>query len=305
MQDIILEVKNLTKRFGDFTAVDNISFSLQKGQVLGLLGPNGAGKTTTLHMLISILTRTAGSIEYFGKDFYKNKEYCLQRINFTSSYNTLQGRISVYENLFVFAYLYGINNPKEKIKELANYFEIEELMKKRFWDLSAGQKTRVNIAKSLLNDPELILMDEPTASLDPDIADKTLSLIESLKKKRDLSILYTSHNMDEITRVCDKVIFLNHGKIIAHDTPLGLTKQITESLLRLVFDGDKKIVETYLNKNAKKFAFNNENVVAITLEEKDLPKIIFGLSKEGIWITDIEIQKPTLEDFFIQIARKK
>jgi len=163
----------------------------------------------------------------------------------------------------------------------------------------------VNIAKSLLNDPELILMDEPTASLDPDIADKTLSLIESLKKKRDLSILYTSHNMDEITRVCDKVIFLNHGKIIAHDTPLGLTKQITESLLRLVFDGDKKIVETYLNKNAKKFAFNNENVVAITLEEKDLPKIIFGLSKEGIWITDIEIQKPTLEDFFIQIARKK
>ena len=304
MQDIILEVKNLTKRFGDFTAVDNISFSLQKGQVLGLLGPNGAGKTTTLHMLISILTRTAGSIEYFGKDFYKNKEYCLQRINFTSSYNTLQGRISVYENLFVFAYLYGINNPKEKIKELANYFEIEELMKKRFWDLSAGQKTRVNIAKSLLNDPELILMDEPTASLDPDIADKTLSLIESLKKKRGLSILYTSHNMDEITRVCDKVIFLDHGKVIAEDTPLGLTKQIKGAELKLIFDADKKIVEEFISKNAHKYYFKNNNTLIITLEEKNIPKIIFGLSKEKVWITDIEIKKPTLEDFFIQIARK-
>lgn len=304
MEDLILEVKNLTKRFGKFTAVDNISFSLQKGEVLGLLGPNGAGKTTTLHMLIGILTKTAGSIEYFGKEFYKNKEYCLQRINFTSSYNTLQGRISVFENLLVFAYLYRVKNPKAKIQEVTKYFEVEEFMGKRFWDLSAGQKTRVNIAKSLLNDPELILMDEPTASLDPDIADKTLSLIETLKEKRGLSILYTSHNMDEITRVCDKVIFLDHGKIIAEDTPLGLTKRIKGAELKLIFDGDKKTVEEFISKNADKYYLKNNNTVIITLEEKNIPKIIFGLSKEKVWITDIEIKKPTLEDFFIQIARK-
>ncbi|MDO8582989.1 MAG: ABC transporter ATP-binding protein [bacterium] len=308
MSDIILEVKNLTKKFGskdsEFTAVNDISFSLQKGEVLGLLGPNGAGKTTTIQMLIGILTKTSGSIQYLGKDFYKNKTYCLQKINFTSSYNILQGRISSWENLLVFSGLYGVKNPKDKIHELAKYFEVENILHQRFFDLSAGQRTRMNLIKSLLNDPELILMDEPTASLDPDIADKTLSLIENLRESKKLSILYTSHNMDEITRICDKVIFLNHGKIIAQDTPLGLTKQITKTLLRIVFDDDKKIVETYLNKNVKKFDFNNMNSVTITLEEKDLPKIIFGLSKEGVWITDIEIQKPTLEDFFIQIARK-
>ena len=304
MQNNILEVKNLTKKFKSFTAVDNISFSVKEGEVVGLLGPNGAGKTTTMHMLIGILTKTSGSIQYLGKDFYKNKAYCLQKINFTSSYNTLQGRMTGWENLLVFSLLYGIKNSKDKINELAKYFEVEGILNKRFWDLSAGQRTRVNLIKSLLNDPELILMDEPTASLDPDIADKTLSLIESLRKSRKLSILYTSHNMDEITRVCDKVIFLDHGKIIAQDTPLGLTKRITKTLLRLVFDADKKIVEAYLHKSVKEFDFNNENTVTVTLEEKDLPKIIFGLSKEGVWITDIEIQKPTLEDFFIQIARK-
>lgn len=305
MENIVLEVKNLTKRFGKFTAVDNISFSLKKGEVLGLLGPNGAGKTTTIQMLIGITLKTHGSIEYFGKDFYKNKEYCLQRINFTSSYNNLQGRMSVWENLIVFAHLYQVKNSKEKITELIEYFEVKDILDKRFWDLSAGQKTRVNIVKSLLNDPEIILMDEPTASLDPDIADKTLSLIEDLKRKRNLSIIYTSHNMDEITRVCENVIFLDHGRIIAHDTPLGLTKQVKRTTLRLIFDGPRSIVERFLAENTSKYIFKDNNTAIITLEEKMVPKIIFGLSKEKIWITDIEIKKPTLEDFFIQIARGK
>ena len=304
MQNTILEVKNLTKKFGNFTAVDNISFSLKKGEVLGLLGPNGAGKTTTIHMLTGTTLRTEGSIEFFDKDFYKNKQYCLQRTNFTSSYNTLQGRMTVWENLLVFALLYSVKKPKEKIYELVDYFEMEEFLHRRFWDISAGQKTRANIAKSLLNDPELLLMDEPTASLDPDIADKTLSLIETLREKRKLSILYTSHNMDEITRICDNVIFLEHGKIIAQDTPLGLTKQIKENVLKLIFDGDKNTVEMFLKKNSKKYILKGENTVIITLEDKDIPKTIFGLSKEKIWITDIEIKKPTLEDFFIQVTRK-
>lgn len=303
MRDVILEVKNLTKRFGKFTAVDDVSFSLQKGEVLGLLGPNGAGKTTTIQMLTGITLKTQGKIEYFGKDFDNNKQYCLQKINFTSPYNTLQGMISVWENLLVFAYLYGLKNPEAKIKELTSYFEIEELLKKRFQNLSTGQKTRANITKALLNDPELILMDEPTASLDPDIADKTLSLIEKLRKQRGLSILYTSHNMDEITRICDNVIFLDRGQIIAHDTPLGLTKRVKEAELRLIFDADKKTVAEFINKNSYTYYFKNDNTLIVNLNEKDIPKIIFGLSKEKVWITDIEIKKPTLEDFFLQIAR--
>ncbi|OGY26756.1 MAG: hypothetical protein A2Z11_02160 [Candidatus Woykebacteria bacterium RBG_16_43_9] len=303
MNETILEVKNLVKNYNSFRAVDSISLVVPRGKIIGLLGPNGAGKTTTIHMLLGITLSDGGTIKYFGKDFYKHRQECLQRINFTSAFNTLQGRISVWENLLVFAKLYSVKNPKEKIMELINYFEIPDLLPKRFWDLSSGQKTRVNLIKSLINNPELILMDEPTASLDPDIADKTLSLIEELKKDHEMSILYTSHNMNEVTRVCDEVIFLDRGKIVAQDTPLGLTKRITKTQLKLTFDGDKSVVEKFLNSERQIFSFVHNHLIEIDTTEKEVPKLIFGLSKANIWITDIEVKKPTLEDFFLEIAR--
>lgn len=148
-------------------------------------------------------------------------------------------------------------------------------------------------------------MDEPTASLDPDIADKTLSLIEQIKKDRKISILYTSHNMNEIDRICDRVIFLSQGKIVAEDTPLNLTKKIETTTLRLTFDKGKKIIEKYLIANKQEFEFSKDNIVIIKTKEKLVPKLIFGISSEGIWMTDIEIQKPTLEDVFLQISRNK
>jgi ABC-2 type transport system ATP-binding protein len=301
----LLVVENLTKNFEEFTAVDGISFKIPRGKIVGLLGPNGAGKTTTIHMLLGITLPTAGKIEFFGKDFEKNRQYCLQRINFTSSFNTLQGRISVWENLLVFAHLYSLTNPREKIMKLVDYFEIFDLLPKRFWDLSSGQKTRVNLIKSFLNDPELILMDEPTASLDPDIADKTLSLIEKLREDREISLLYTSHDMEEVSRICDEVIFLDHGKIFAHDTPLGLTKRIKKATLRLTFDGDRDRLEKYLHSQGQSFLFNQKYIVTIDTQERLIPKLIFGVSNEDIWITDIEVKKPTLEDVFLQIARKE
>src|SRR3989344_4372871 len=144
MKDPILEVKNLAKNYGSFRALDGISFEIPKGKVIGLLGPNGAGKTTTIHILLGITTANGGKIKYFGKDFYKHCQASLQKINFASSFNTLQGRISVWENLLVFSHLYSLKNPKKKIEELAGYFQIEDLLPKRFWDLSAGQRTRVN-----------------------------------------------------------------------------------------------------------------------------------------------------------------
>lgn len=303
MSESILEVENLVKNYGSFRAVDGISFKVPKGKVIGLLGPNGAGKTTTIQVLLGITLLNGGVIKYFGKDFTKFRQYCLQRINFASAFNTLQGRISVLENLLVFACLYELKNPKKKIIELAEYFEITDLLAKLYFNLSAGQKTRVNIIKSLINDPELILMDEPTASLDPDIADKTLSLIEELKESRELSILFTSHDMDEVTRICDEVIFLDHGKIVAQDTPLGLTKRIPIAKLQIMFDGEREKVEKYLSENEQKFEFLRKNVVLISTEEKIIPKVIFGISSMGIWITDIEVKKPTLEDVFLQIAR--
>ena len=305
MSEIILKVENLIKNYGPFRAVDRISFSVPRGKVVGFLGPNGAGKTTTIQMLLGITERSSGSIEYFGEDFFKKREKSLQRINFASAFNTLLGRISVMENLTVFAGLYQVKKPRKKIIELAEYFQVSELLPKPYWDLSSGQKTRVNLMKSLLNDPELILMDEPTASLDPDITDKTLTLIEDLKKIRNLSILYTSHNMKEITRVCDEVIFLDHGKIVAQDTPLNLTKKISGARLRLIFDDHKSILEKYLQEEKQIFSFIDENTVVIDTVENLIPKIIFGAGKRNIYITDIEVEKPTLEDVFLQIARKE
>src|SRR3989338_10369420 len=301
----ILQVSNLSKRFGTFTAVDNISFSLKKGEVLGLLGPNGAGKSTTIQMLLGITTQSSGAISYFGKDFDKYKRESLQRINFASSFNSLQGKISVLENLLVFALLYYVKNPMAKIKELLTYFEMEDLKDKEYWDLSSGQRTRINIVKSLINDPEIILMDEPTASLDPDIADKLISLIERLRENKNLSIIYTSHDMDEVSRLCDRVVFLDQGKIVAEDTPLGLTKRIKNARLQLTFDGKKSDLEKLLKTDKLKYQFINDYVVHIVAKEKEIPTIIFKASEAGVWITDIEVSKPTLEDFFLQIARIK
>lgn len=231
----VLEVKNLVKKFGGFIAVNNISFDLKEGEILGLLGPNGAGKTTTIQMLLGTITPTQGTINYFGKDFSKHQHESLQFINYSSAFNSLQGRITVWENLLVFALLYQVENPKEKIEKLTKYFEVNELLESKYKDLSSGQQTRINIVKSLLNDPKILLMDEPTASLDPDISDKLLTFIEEIKSKHNLAILYTSHNMKEVTRICDRVIFMDKGNIVAEDTPEALIKKLGKTNLEHVF----------------------------------------------------------------------
>ena len=283
--------------------MDRVSFDLHKGQILGLLGPNGAGKTTTIQMLVGITLSDGGEIRYFGQDLQRNREACLQRVNFSSSYNMLQNRITVWENLVVFARLYRVRRPEEKIRELATYFGIEHLMGQLFRTLSSGQKTRVNLVKALLNDPEVILMDEPTASLDPDIADRTLSLIESLRESRDLAILYTSHQMDEVTRICDEVIFLDHGRIVAHDTPTRLTRRIGNVQVRVKFLGDSRLVREAVGARYADVALPRDDVVMIATDEQHVAQAIFDVGNAGVEICDIDIQKPTLEDVFLQIAR--
>jgi ABC-2 type transport system ATP-binding protein len=299
----LLQVDNLVKDFNGFRAVDHLSFTIPKGRIVGLLGPNGAGKTTTIHMLLGITTPTAGRIVYFGQEFNAHKPACLARINFASSYNTLQGRITVWQNLVVFGHLYGIRRPDDRITKWAEYFEITPMLNRRYWDLSTGQRTRVNLIKALLNDPELILMDEPTAALDPDIADKTLSLIEEIRRTAGVSILYTSHRMSEVTRICDEVIFLDHGRIFAQDTPLGLTKRIRSAQLRLTVEAEREKVAAFLTGRGQVFRFNQDHTVVIDTTEEKIPELIFGLSEAGVWITDIEVEKPTLEDVFLRIAR--
>ena len=299
----VLEVRNLRKVFKNTVAVNDISFSLGKGEIVGLLGPNGAGKTTTIHMLLGITLSNGGSVMYFGKDFSTHREACLQRMNAASAFNTLQGRLTVRENLLVFAELYRLKEPRRKIDSLLERFEMAEFARSLYWSLSSGQRTRVNLVKSLLNAPEILLMDEPTASLDPDIADKTLSLIEELKHERQLSILYTSHNMQEITRLCDRVIFLDKGNIVAHDTPQNLTKRISTASLRLTVSDGGEALRHYLTGRKQSFVSVGASVVEIATEEALIPELLFGASHIGATITDIEIRKPTLEDVFLQIAR--
>lgn len=221
----IIEVNNLVKKFGAFSAVSGISFKLREGEILGFLGPNGAGKSTTINCLLGVIKPDGGEIKIFGKDLLKNRSEIMQQANYCSAEYNLPWSLTIYESLLVYSYLYQVRNPKERIIELLEQFEISDLAKKTVRNLSFGQRARANFAKALLNRPRLLLLDEPMASMDPDVVDKGISLIKKIQKQENMSILYTSHNMWEIEQVADNVVFINHGKIIASGTPLDLTRQ--------------------------------------------------------------------------------
>ena len=231
----VIQVKNLVKDFGSVRAVDGISFETERGKITGLLGPNGAGKTTTIQMLLGIVTPTSGEITILGMSPATHREEILSAINFSSPYVNLPYNLKVRENLLTFARLYGVRDAAGKIDELADFFEIRELLPKLTSALSTGQLTRVNLTKALLNDPKLLLLDEPTASLDPDIADKTRSFLKRIEHERGVSILYTSHNMAEIEEICERVIFLNKGKITDEGSPDELIEKYGQKNLNEVF----------------------------------------------------------------------
>jgi len=231
----VIEARGLTKCFGEVCAVQNIDFELRRGEILGIIGPNGAGKTTTMHMLLGLTTPSSGEIKILGMDPNKDREEILGRINFSSSYVSLPYSLTVRENLLVFARLYSVKNKKEKIAELLSLFQLESIKNVPIRKLSSGQITRVSLAKALLNDPEILLLDEPTASLDPDIADKTRRLLSDKKDRDGTSILYTSHNMAEMEELCDRLLFLDHGRIIASGLPEDIIKKFGGENLEEVF----------------------------------------------------------------------
>lgn len=299
----VLEVLSLTKKYGSYLAVDSIHFTLQEGEILGLLGPNGAGKSTTIQLLLGLTTPDDGEIRYFGQDLQHHREEILQQINFSSAYSKVQNKLTVKQNLWIYAGFYGVSNINERIEELINLFEIESCSDTLFWKLSSGQKSRVVLAKALINRPKILLLDEPTASLDPDIVSKIIDLIRDLKTKHKVSILFTSHNMEEVTKLCDRVIFLQRGKIVAEDSPLGLTKRVGDAQLQITFDGVFEPISQYLTEKGYTYAYPRQQVVNISLPEAAIPAVLFGLSKREVWMTDIDINKPTLEDVFLQISR--
>ena len=231
----VIEVERLTKRFGEVTAVDDLSFSARRGEILGLLGPNGAGKTTTIQLLLGLTTPTTGAIRLFGLPLREHRRQILQRVNFSSAYISLPFNLSVRENLDVFGRLYGVRNRRHRIAELLELFEIPEVVDSVMGKLSSGQVTRVNLCKAFLNDPEILFLDEPTASLDPDIAEKVRAALKSVQRERGVTMVYTSHNMREIELVCDRVIFLSHGKLVAQGTPREILERADSESLERVF----------------------------------------------------------------------
>ncbi len=228
-------VRDLTKTYGSITAVDHISFTLAPGTTVALLGGNGAGKTTTIAMLLGLVMPTSGEVRVFGADVSRNRGAVAQRLNFQSPYVDLPARLSVKQNLTVYAGLYGIANIAERIAYIAEHLQIVPLLDRLTGKLSAGQKTRVGLAKALLNAPELLLLDEPTASLDPDTADWIRRKLKEYAETRGATLLLASHNMTEVERLADRVILLHQGRIIEDETPSALIATYGRRTLEEVF----------------------------------------------------------------------
>ncbi len=299
--NIVLEVENLKKQFGGFIAVDNISFSVKEGEILGFLGPNGAGKTTTIQMLLAVLTPSQGIIKYFGKDLLKHKEEILEKVNFSTTYTNLPWVLSVRENLTFISYLYEIPHRKKRVDEIIELFKLQKLEKKRMAELSAGQRTRVNLAKAFINQPKVLLLDEPTASLDPDIASYIRGIITDYRDRTKATILWTSHNMSEVEEMCDRVIFINKGQIISDDTPDKLAKSIEISHVELLVRDGMKRTEEYCNKNKLSYKLQHRTII-IDVKESKIAEFLRGLMDAGVIYDEISIEKPTLEDYFLQTA---
>jgi ABC-2 type transport system ATP-binding protein len=310
----MLRVTNLTKTFTSgwwpfaktqtYTAVNDISFALHQGEILGFLGPNGAGKTTTIQMLMGTLTPSGGSIQYFGLDFESHHIEILKKIGYASGYDKLPARLSVAENLDIVARIYGLSadQRKEQIEKLLTSFGIVQLRDRQTGTLSAGQSTRVMLAKAFIANPKIVLLDEPTASLDPDVAHEVRQFILQQRKERGVSLLVTSHNMDEVTEICERVLVLKQGAIIADNTPEQLAISISKVRIHLTISSNLEQALSYLRALQKTCQLEGARVT-IELDEHEIAQFLAGLGDQKIFYSQISIDKPSLEDYFLSIAK--
>tara|TARA_B100000029_G_scaffold143017_1_gene138266 strand:- start:218 stop:949 length:732 start_codon:yes stop_codon:yes gene_type:complete len=241
MSQIAIEIKNLNKQYNNILAVKNITFNIKKGSIVGLLGPNGCGKTTTIGMMLGLIKPSSGSVFINNQNMENenNRTKILEKMNFISPYVELPKKLTVEENLKVYGGMYGVSNLKDKISSLMNELNLSEFKKRKTGELSSGQKNRVSLAKALINDPEILLLDEPTASLDPDVGDYIRTYIENFASKKETTILLASHNMNEVERLCSEVMMMKNGNIIDKGTCSNLInkhgrKNLEETFLKIV-----------------------------------------------------------------------
>ena len=235
MNEIAIEIKDLNKKYKNTLAVKNINFTVNKGSIIGLLGPNGCGKSTTIGMILGLIKPTSGSVIINNKNIENNRTDLLQKMNFISPYIELPKKLTIEENLQVYGRMYGVKDLKIKINELMENLNLNEFKKRKTGELSSGQKNRVSLAKALINDPEILLLDEPTASLDPDVGDYVRGIIENFASKNGSTILLASHNMNEVERLCDEVLMMKNGEIIDKGTSNDLVNKHGRKNLEEVF----------------------------------------------------------------------
>ncbi len=303
---VYLSVKNLTKVYGKkkpFTAVDQISFDLRPGEILGLLGPNGSGKTTTIQMLLGTLSVTSGSIVYFGKDFFEHRSEALESVSFASTYTSLPYILTVRENLKCFGLFYKIKDVEKRTDPLLERFGILDKKNASIASLSAGQITRLMLVKAFFTNPKVVLLDEPTASLDPDVSQEVCKFLLEERDRTGLAILFTSHKMEEVAENCDRTIFLKNGKIIADDLPENLARSVSLFQLRLtIIDGMKRVQA--LAEEAKISYQCEHRTISFSLNEKEIPLFLYRIMQAGVSYASIQIKEPSLDDYFIKIAEK-
>ena len=234
-EPIAIRVSKLSKQFSTVRALDSVSFSVPAGVSIGLLGGNGAGKTTTIALLLGLLLPTSGSVEVLGVDMLRDRYHVLPRLNLSSPYIDLPRRLTSEQNLRVYAQLYGLDRVRERIAHLSDALDLDSFLKRPMGSLSSGQKSRVSLAKALLNDPELLFLDEPTASMDPDSADRIRSYLEAYRHQTGATFLLASHNMGEVERMCNDVIILKAGRIVDRDSPAALLSRHGRGTLEQVF----------------------------------------------------------------------
>lgn len=302
-------VDQLTKTYpptqkggASFTAVDTISFQVNTGEIVGLLGPNGAGKSTTISMLLGVLTPTSGKIIYFEKDLVTHRSEILQDVTFASTYIRMPWRLSVMENLRVYGYMYGLTKDQfeDRSEKFLTRFGVWEQRHKTMNNLSAGQVTRVMLAKAFIPHPKVALLDEPTASLDPDISHQIRQFVLREQKEFNTTMVYTSHNMDEVAEVCDRVIFLKQGRIVAQDSPENLTQSLDQ--VKVVLGLSAETVRL-IQKIKLDYPYSLvDNMLTTELPQYRVSKFLTALAQQKIEYTQIDLIKPNLEDYFLRLS---
>jgi ABC-2 type transport system ATP-binding protein len=301
-----IDVNNLKKTFkpGLFSktkaieALKGISFNINEGEIFGLLGPNGAGKTTTINILSGILKEDSGNVTYFGKPLSEEIKHI---INVSSAYSWLTSELTVVQNLRIYGKIYNVKELDRKIESLIKQFGIYDIRNRKILTMSSGQKTRANLCKGLINDPKILLLDEATIGLDPDIAHEIRNIIKNLKT----TILFTSHNMEEVEELCGRVAFLSKGTILKMDTPQNLTRLIKEQIVVIHFYPSENSIELALNKLKANIISIKEGEVMLNVDntKDELHNLLHPILRRGFKIKDLSIKKPKLNDVFIKIAR--